>query len=262
MEPFRLSHSRLPRNDPDPADLFDHRWHCVRFPRICRDQVVHRPQKRNQAGDVDCRRAVVAVVDTAIRALTRFTGDVSPMTQTAYRAQLLTFRDDPALSDDNAVYETDGLLLVEDGRVVAADAYAALRNAIAPDAIVKDLRDKLIVPGFIDSHIHYPQTDIIGSPAPGLLPWLNTYTFPAERRFESGEHASEVADFFLAELLRNGTTTAAVYCTVHPQSVDAFFNRSSELNLRMVAGKCLMDRNAPDFLRDTAESGARETEEL
>src|ERR1700709_524895 len=170
MGPLRRSHSRLPRDDPDPADVFDHRWHCGRFPRVCRDQVVHRPQKRNQAGDVDCRRAVVAVVDTAIRALTRFTGDVSPMTQTAYRAQLLTFRDDPAFSDDNAVHETDGLLLVEDGRVVAAGAYSALRDAIAPDAIMKDLRDKLIVPGFIDSRIPYPPCDTLTTPAPGLLP--------------------------------------------------------------------------------------------
>jgi guanine deaminase len=93
------------------------------------------------------------------------------------------------------VYETDGLLLVEDGRVVAAGAYAALRNAIAPDAIVRDLRDKLIVPGFIDSHIHYPQTDMIASPAPGLLPWLNTYTFPTERKFEDPAYARETAAF-------------------------------------------------------------------
>src|SRR5476649_578420 len=243
MEPFRRSHSRLPRDDPDTADVFDHRWHRVRVPRVCRDQVVHRPQKRNQAGDVDCRRAVVAVVNTAIRALTRFTGDVSPMTQTAYRAQLLTFRDDPAFSDDNAVHETDGLLLVEEGRVVAAGAYAALRDAIAPDAIVRDLRDKLIVPGFIDSHIHYPQTDMIASPAPGLLPWLNTYTFPTERKFEDPAYARETASFFIDELLACGTTTALVYCTVHKQSADAFFSESESRNLRMIAGKVLMDRN-------------------
>src|SRR5580704_15010431 len=106
------------------------------------------------------------------------------MTQNAYRAQLLTFRDDPAHDPDAAVYETDGLLLVEDGRVVASGAYAALRELIEPDTIVHDLLDKLIVPGFIDSHIHYPQTDMIASPAPGLLPWLETYTFPTERKFE------------------------------------------------------------------------------
>ena len=125
-----------------------------------------------------------------------------------------------------------------------------------------DWRGKIITPGFIDTHVHYPQTDMIASPASGLLPWLNTYTFPTERKFEDSAHATDVADFFLAELLRNGTTTAAVYCTVHPQSVDAFFERSHALNLRMIAGKVMMDRNAPDFLLDTAESSARDTEAL
>jgi guanine deaminase len=184
------------------------------------------------------------------------------MTQTAYRAQLLTFRDDPAFSDDNAVHETDGLLLVEDGRVVAAGAYSALRDAIAPDAIMKDLRDKLIVPGFIDSHIHYPQTDMIASPAPGLLPWLNTYTFPTERKFEDPAYARETASFFIDELLSCGTTTALVYCTVHKQSADAFFSESESRNLRMIAGKVLMDRNCPEYLRDTAQSGYDDSAEL
>src|SRR5690606_27902861 len=127
---------------------------------------------------------------------------------------------------------------------------------------VIDWRGKLIVPGFIDSHIHYPQTDIIASPASGLLPWLETYTFPAERRFESGDHATQVADFFLDELLRAGTTTALVYCTVHPGSVDAFFAQSHARNLRMGAGKVLMDRHCPDYLQDTAQSGARDSETL
>ena len=180
----------------------------------------------------------------------------------AYRASLLHFRNDPAFDEHATQWHSDGLLIVADGKIVAAGDYSKLSASLPADCALHDYRGKIITPGFIDTHVHYPQTDIIGSPAPGLLPWLNTYTFPAERRFESAEHAGEVADFFLAELLRNGTTTAAVYCTVHPQSVDAFFTRSSELNLRMVAGKCLMDRNAPDFLRDTAESGARETEAL
>jgi len=184
------------------------------------------------------------------------------MTQNAYRAQLLTFRDDPAHDPDAAVYETDGLLLVEDGHVVASGAYAALRELIEPDAIVHDLLDKLIVPGFIDSHIHYPQTDMIASPAPGLLPWLETYTFPTERKFEDPAYARETAGFFLDELLSNGTTTALVYCTVHKQSADAFFRVSDARNLRMVAGKVLMDRNCPEYLRDTAQSGYDDSAEL
>lgn len=180
----------------------------------------------------------------------------------AYRAGLLHFLHDPAIDENATQWHGDGLLVVADGKVVAAGDYARLSPALPAACTVHDYRGKIIVPGFIDTHAHYPQTDIIGSPAPGLLPWLNTYTFPAERRFEDAHHAREVADFFLTELLRNGTTTAAVYCTVHAQSVDAFFAASSARNLRMVAGKCLMDRNAPEFLRDTAERGARETEAL
>ena len=180
----------------------------------------------------------------------------------AYRASLLHFRNDPACDEHATQWHSDGLLIVADGAIVAAGDYSQLAASLPADCIPVDYRGNIICPGFIDTHAHYPQTDIIGSPASGLLPWLETYTFPAERRFEDGVHAGEVADFFLAELLRNGTTTAAVYCTVHPQSVGAFFARSHALNLRMVAGKCLMDRNAPEFLRDTAERGARESEEL
>ncbi|WP_244814007.1 guanine deaminase [Caballeronia sp. Lep1P3] len=184
------------------------------------------------------------------------------MTQTAYRAQLLTFREDPAHAADGALYEADGLLIVEDGKVVAAGAYASLRETLAADAIVHTMRDKLIVPGFIDSHIHFPQTDMIASPAPGLLPWLETYTFPTERGFENPAIARETASFFLDELLACGTTTALVYCTVHKQSADAFFAESDARNLRMVAGKVLMDRNCPEFLRDTAQSGYDDSAEL
>jgi guanine deaminase len=147
------------------------------------------------------------------------------------------------------LYE-DGLLIVEDGRIQAAGDYAALAPTLPAGLEPVDYRGKLIVPGFIDTHLHYPQTDMIASPAPGLLPWLETYTFPTERRYEDHADGRSTADFFLDELLRCGTTTAMVYCTVHPQSVDAFFAASEARNLRMVAGKVLMDRNCPDFLRD------------
>ncbi|MDY7578234.1 guanine deaminase [Herbaspirillum sp. RTI4] len=186
----------------------------------------------------------------------------TPPTLQAYRASVLHFVNDPAFDEQAVRWHADGLLLVQNGKILDAGDYARLLPTLPVGTAIEDWRGKLLMPGFIDTHVHYPQTDIIGSPAPGLLPWLNTYTFPAERRFDNSAHASEVADFFLRELLRNGTTTAAVYCTVHPQSVDAFFQRSDALNLRMVAGKCLMDRHAPDFLLDTAESGVRESEEL
>ena len=180
----------------------------------------------------------------------------------AYRAAILHFHADPAFDDKAYAWHEDGLLIVADGHVQAAGEYALLHSRLPEGVMVQDYRGKLIVPGFIDTHIHYPQTEMIASPAPGLLPWLQTYTFPNERKFADAEHASEVARFFLDELLRCGTTTAMVYCTVHPASVDAFFAESEKRQLRMVAGKVLMDRHCPEFLCDTAESGIRESEEL
>ncbi|OFA06182.1 guanine deaminase [Duganella sp. HH101] len=185
-----------------------------------------------------------------------------PNTLQAYRGSLLHFLADPAFSEQSHVWHEDGLLIVADGKVQAAGDYATLHATLPPGAELHDYSGKLLMPGFIDTHVHYPQTDMIASPAEGLLPWLETYTFPTERRFEDLAHAAGVADFFLDELLRCGTTTAMVYCTVHPQSVDAFFAASEQRGLRMVAGKVMMDRNCPDFLRDTAESSARDTEAL
>ena len=179
----------------------------------------------------------------------------------AYRASLLHFRADPAFDEQAALWHEDGLLIVEDGRIKAAGDHAALVATLPPGLEPIDYRGKVIAPGFIDTHLHYPQTDMIASPAPGLLPWLETYTFPSERRFEDPAHARATAEFFLDELLRCGTTTAVVYCTVHPQSVDAFFEASEARNLRMVAGKVLMDRNCPDFLRDV-EGDLGQSEDL
>ncbi|RKP50697.1 guanine deaminase [Trinickia fusca] len=180
----------------------------------------------------------------------------------AYRAKLLTFKGDPALDADAAVFDDDGLLVVEHGRVVAAGAYAALKHHVTSETEVRELRDKLIVPGFIDTHVHYPQTDMIASPATGLLPWLETYTFPTERRFADTAYAQDTANFFVDQLLACGTTTALVYCTVHKQSADALFSASEARNLRMIAGKVLMDRHCPEFLRDTAQSGYDDSAEL
>ena len=184
------------------------------------------------------------------------------MSLASYRGNVLHFRADPAFSPDAIVWIEDGLLTVEDGKVLAAGDYATLAATLPPGTPVHDYRGKLIMPGFIDTHLHFPQTDMIASPAPGLLPWLETYTFPTERRFADPVHGREVAEFFLDELLRCGTTTAMVYCTVHKESVDAFFEASSARGLRMVAGKVLMDRHCPDFLCDSAEGGVRDSEDL
>ncbi|AOY91266.1 guanine deaminase [Cupriavidus sp. USMAA2-4] len=180
----------------------------------------------------------------------------------AVRGRVLHFQRDPQFHEDAYQYWEDGLLIIRDGRIVAAGDHGRLAAEIPAGAEVIDHRGKLIVPGFIDTHVHFPQTDIIASPSPGLLHWLETYTFPEERRFEDPDYARGVAGFFTEELLRNGTTSAVVWSTVHAASADALFAESHQRNLRMVTGKVLMDRNCPEFLRDTAESGARDSAEL
>jgi guanine deaminase len=189
----------------------------------------------------------------------KITDDTGPQ---AFRASILYFVSDPAFEDNAHRWHEDGLLVIEQGRIQAVGDYALLKPTLPPDTPVHDYRGKLISPGFIDTHIHYSQTDVVGSPADGLLQWLEHYTFPAEGRFGDPVHAHEVADFFLDELLRCGTTTAMVYCSVHPASVDAFFEASTARNLRMAAGKVMMDRNAPAALRDSAERSGRDTEDL
>jgi len=182
----------------------------------------------------------------------------------AHRAALLHCLADPRKVgiEHSYQYFEDGLLLIEDGKVAQIGDAASLLPTLPAGVKVTEHRDALIVPGFVDTHIHYPQVDVIASYGTQLLEWLETYTFPAEACFADPEHARAQARFFLAELLRNGTTTALVFATVHPQSVDAFFAEASRLDLRMIAGKVLMDRNAPDDLRDDAASGYDESKTL
>ncbi|WP_312909981.1 guanine deaminase [Stutzerimonas nitrititolerans] len=182
----------------------------------------------------------------------------------AYRAALLHCLADPREVGIEASHEyfEDGLLVVEDGKVVRNGHAADLLSTLPAGTEVIEYKDALITPGFIDTHIHYPQTGMIASYGEQLLDWLDTYTFPTERAFADKTHASEVAQVFLRELLRNGTTTALVFGSVHKESVDAFFEQAHKLDLRMIAGKVLMDRNAPDYLTDTAESGYADSKEL
>jgi guanine deaminase len=179
----------------------------------------------------------------------------------AYRAALLSFAD-----DGSARYEEDGLLVVgpdASGRKVirAAGAHAAL-VANYPGVTVTHLPGKILAPGFIDLHVHFPQTDVIGSPAEGLLPWLENYTFPHEARFADHAHGVAMAQVFLDELLRNGVTTALTFCTSHPHSVDALLEASERRGLRMIAGKVLQDRHSPDGVRDETEQSLLDTEVL
>ncbi|MBM7060781.1 guanine deaminase [Pseudomonas sp. UL073] len=181
----------------------------------------------------------------------------------AYRAAILHSLADPAEVgvEQSYQYFDDGVLLVDDGRVVEVGAAEQLLPKLG-GVEVREYRNALITPGFIDTHIHYPQTGMIASYGEQLLDWLNTYTFPTERQFADKAHAADVAGIFLKELLRNGTTTALVFGTVHKQSVDAFFEAAEKLDLRMIAGKVLMDRNAPDYLTDTPESAYADSKEL
>ena len=180
--------------------------------------------------------------------------------RTAIRGRLLDFVADPAAAgdEDSCRYIADGAVVVRDGRIVSIGPASDLPKDIPVD----HYPNALVMPGLIDTHIHYPQTRVIASYGAQLLDWLNKYTFVEERKFADPDHSAAVARFFFDELMRNGTTTAAVYCTVHPESVDAFFTESERLNTLMVAGKVMMDRNAPDLLTDDAERSAAESAAL
>lgn len=184
------------------------------------------------------------------------------MTVHAIRAELLAVRADPALAGRGAiVHHPDGLLLIEDGHVAAFGDHATLA-ARHPGVSVTDRRGLLLVPGFVDIHVHYPQTERIAAHGAQLLDWLERHIFPAELAFADRAHADRVAAFFLDELLRNGTTSALVFATVHAQSVDALFEAALARAMRIVSGKTLMDRDAPAGLCDTAASGRAESEAL
>ncbi len=176
---------------------------------------------------------------------------------TAIRGAVLTFTGDPFLEDPAACmrHESDAMVVMADGHVVDFGPASEVAGRVPAGTRVTHYADALITAGFVDAHVHYPQTEIIASYGRQLLDWLNDYTFPAEQAFADTEHARRVAKFFLRECLRAGTTTAAVFCTVHAGSVDAFFEEAEALGMRMLAGKVLMDRNAPETLRDTAQSG-------
>jgi guanine deaminase len=181
----------------------------------------------------------------------------------AYRASLLWCRDDPARYGEAAVaWFPDGLLIVDDGRIAAAGGYAELAPGLPPGVEVEALPGRILSPGFIDAHIHYPQTDAIAAHGGQLLDWLNDRIFPAEAAFGDKAHAIAVADFFLGELLRNGTTSALVFGAVQKASAEALFEQALKRNMRIVGGKVLMDRLAPQALLDGSDLGRADTEAL
>jgi len=183
------------------------------------------------------------------------------MTEKLIRGRLISFKRAPlSLTDtESYAYEHDGALWVTDGRIAAFGDYAAVRSS-APEGIEEiDHRPHLILPGFIDMHLHFPQMQVIASYAANLLEWLNSYTFPEECRFVETDHAARIATHFYDELIRHGTTTAVAYCSVHKTSADAFFAQALKRGMCMVGGKVMMDRNAPQGLLDTPEMSYDET---
>ncbi len=182
----------------------------------------------------------------------------------AIRGQLISYYDNPFSKpvEDCLYYEEDALLVMDGGKIIAVGPASRLLSDLDRDVEVTHYKDAIICPGFIDCHVHYPQTEMIGAYGKQLIDWLNKYTFVAEQKFADEAYARAAAELFLKELIRAGTTTAAVFCTVHPQSVDAFFEQSAKINMRNIAGKALMDRHAPPGLMDTAQSGYDQTKSL
>jgi guanine deaminase len=186
----------------------------------------------------------------------------SPRHRLHLTGRTLSFDGDPRADAGALRYMERGALLIEGGRIVWAGQAGDEPPDLARGAQRHDYGGDLILPGFVDGHVHYPQIGVIASFGTQLLDWLETYTFPEEACFSDTAYARETARLFLDLLLANGTTTAAVYCTVHPESTDAFFEEASARDLRMIAGKVLMDRNAPDPVTDTARSGYDDTNAL
>ena len=156
----------------------------------------------------------------------------------------------------------DGLLLLRNGRIEWFGEWEEGRQKIPASCPIHNYPDKLIVPGFVDTHIHFPQAEIVGAYGEQLLEWLDNYAFPAEKQYKDEAYATKMAGFFIDQLLRNGTTTASVFCTVHPESVEALFSAAEKINMRIIAGKVMMDRNAPDYLLDTPETAYTESKQL
>ncbi|GLS42733.1 guanine deaminase [Methylobacterium brachythecii] len=180
------------------------------------------------------------------------------------RGRVLTFVNEPSGVDDTASYRffEDGAVLVRGAAIVASGDYDRVKSLAAADVTIDDHRPNLVLPGLIDTHLHFPQTQAIASYGAQLLEWLNTYVFVEEQKFADPLYAASIASRFMDELLSNGTTTAVAYCSVHPESVEAYFMAAEERGMRMIGGKVLMDRNAPEALRDNPQRSYDETTRL
>jgi len=189
---------------------------------------------------------------------------MTPPALAVLRGRILSFIAAPQGAGDAASYRyiPDGVVVSEAGRITRVGPAADILPALPAGTAVDHYPDDLILPGFIDAHLHFPQTQVIASYGAQLLEWLQKYTFVAEQRYGDPAYAERQAQWFLRELLANGTTTAAVYGSVHPQSAEAFFTESERLGTAMIAGKVMMDRNAPPGLLDTAQSSYDDSKRL
>ena len=163
---------------------------------------------------------------------------------------------------DQVRYLEDGVLITEQGNIRWFGTWEDAQDHLPANVDIQHYPEQLIIPGMIDTHIHFPQTEMVGAYGEQLLSWLNTYTFPTEIQFKDKAYASEIAKFFVNELLKNGTTTALVFCTVHPESVDALFEAAEQHQMRLIAGKVMMDRHAPEALCDSADSSYDDSKAL
>ncbi len=186
------------------------------------------------------------------------------MSERLIRGRILSFKREPLAADDldSCNYVEDGAILVRDGIIAACGSHGEVSAMAGKGCTVDDHRPNLLLPGLIDTHIHYPQMQVIGSWGAQLLDWLNKYTFVEEQKFRDRGHSDLIAGRFFDELVRHGTTTAVTYCTVHRESAEAYFSEAARRNLRMIGGKVMMDRNAPEALRDTPQSGYDDTKAL
>ncbi|BEV71550.1 MULTISPECIES: guanine deaminase [unclassified Paludibacterium] len=168
----------------------------------------------------------------------------------------------PADLERNVRVIDDGLMIIRNGLIEWIGEWADGKDHLPAGVRVRNYSGKTVMPGFIDTHLHFPQCEMIGAYGEQLLEWLNLHTFPVEMRYHDYEYAREMATFFLKQMLSNGTTTASVFASVHPQSVDALCEAASRINMRLITGKVMMDRHAPDALLDTPETGYRQSREL
>ncbi len=170
------------------------------------------------------------------------------------RGEVVYFTGDPFLVGDEALtHHEDGLVVVRNGMITAVGPYREVRDALPAGAPVDHHRDHLISAGFVDAHVHYSQTGAIASYGGRLMEWLDEYVYPEEQRLGDPAEARRAARFFVGELLRNGTTTALAFAATYPGSVDALLEETHRRGMRMIAGKVMMDRDAPPGLLDTAQ---------